>query len=95
MNTVHYYIKKFYIYFTISLHDKGEYDIKYSTLSLLYTLYTKGNKHTARGSDAVQGTASCGPFNVLVSNLQLGPFLVYSKSGWMPQNPQFGITIFV
>jgi hypothetical protein len=44
---------------------------------------------TARGPDAARGTSSCGPFNAAVSNLQLGPFLGYGKSGLMPRAQQF------
>jgi hypothetical protein len=54
-----------------------------------YTLWARGFQLMARG------TSLCGPFNVSVSNLQLGPFLAYGKSGRTPQDPQFGITVFV
>jgi hypothetical protein len=49
----------------------------------------------AHGPDVAHSTSSCNPFNTSVSNLQLGPFLGYSKSGQMPQALQFSITIFV
>jgi hypothetical protein len=45
--------------------------------------------------DAVYSISSCGPFNVSISKLQLGPFLWYSKSGQTPQGLQFGIIAFL
>jgi hypothetical protein len=40
---------------------------------------SRGDQPMAHGPDAVHGTSSCGPFDVSVSNLQLGLFLGYRK----------------
>jgi hypothetical protein len=49
-------------------------------------MYKQGYQPTVRN------TSSCGSFNI-ISNLQLGPFLGYRKSGKMPQILQHGITV--
>jgi hypothetical protein len=55
----------------------------------------QGYQLMSRGPDAACGIHSCGPFNIQVRNLLLGPFLGYSNLDKRHRVPKFCITVFV